>query len=93
MPDPLRIVCGVRASHPELLQDLAALDQRDRPERLRVLATLGLMYLRHGLIAPSAAVHPGETQQAAVLHGDSPPSKAVSRRLARNMASSFSDSS
>jgi hypothetical protein len=38
----IRVITRIPGSHPELLADLSALPARDRPERLRLLASIGL---------------------------------------------------
>lgn len=42
----IRVVVGISGSHHELLNDLSALPVRDRAERIRTLATIGLMAAR-----------------------------------------------
>jgi hypothetical protein len=42
----LRMLVSLHDAHPELVEDLAPLDRRLRAERMRMLATIGLVTLR-----------------------------------------------
>jgi len=51
----MKVLLTITLSHPDLLSDLEALAPRARSERLRLLATVGLLTMRGGLSALSAA--------------------------------------
>lgn len=46
IPGGMRVVVGISGSHHELLDDLETLPIRERAERIRTLATIGLMTAR-----------------------------------------------
>lgn len=54
----LRMIVNLHDAHPELVEDLAPMDRRQRAERLRMLATIGLAVLR--IRAPASVTPPAE---------------------------------
>lgn len=69
-------------AHPELVEDLAALDRRLRAERLRMLATIGLVMLRGQ--APKPSVPPRLDEAATGM--PQAPADELSGRKARLLA-------
>jgi len=54
---PVKVVTRVSGTSPELLADLSILDPRERAERLRALAQVGLAFLgSHGAGASLASI-------------------------------------
>jgi len=82
----IRVVVKIPASiYPELLADLAKVDLRDRAERLRMLAMLGLRDSQHHALPPPA--DPKAMPQQAPRQDPSP--KQVANKLIRNLARSL----
>jgi len=80
------VVVKIPASiYPELLADLAKVDLRDRAERLRMLAMLGLRDSQHHALPPPA--DPKAMPQQAPRQDPSP--KQVANKLIRNLARSL----
>lgn len=60
--DKMRIVNTVKpGANPELFEDLSAMPREDRSERMRTLATLGVLAMR-GRLAPTGVEIPASRQ-------------------------------
>jgi len=58
-----RVMVSITEANPELAADLAGMSVRARAERLRQLALLGLMVVRHGLPGNSASPSPSDRKE------------------------------
>jgi len=88
----IRIVVAVSRAQPELFADLAALSTRGRAERVRTLATLGVLAAKGTVIAEER--HPVERQVERCVEREEPEQKpsneehihaSMARKFAKNM--------
>jgi len=83
MPERMRILVSLTDAHSELRDELGRLPVRRRAERLRHLATAGLLELRSPAVSPERHIDTRTALGAAGADGTDPTEKRRARLLER----------